>query len=446
VERHPEVLAQHYAEAGLNDKAVQYWIQAGNRSIARSAMGEAEAQFQKALARIPILPETRERALLELEIQSSLGSLRLAISGFTAPHVVQTYERARELWEQLGCPPEFIRVPWGQFMYHVNRAELTRARVLGESLMDLAELRHDQAALLPARLCMGGLDLACGNFASSRSHLEEAHRIYNPEFQSRFIQTLGIDPHVHVLSFLSLTLLFLGYPDQALARRREGIGEARESNHRPSLAIALSSTSRLLACLGDHCLLAQSAGELVTLATEQGFPYWLRQGEMYQGVAEIRNGETDAGLSRVRNGAAAFQGTGAELWMPIYRAMEAQAETLKDNTDVAMTVLDDALRSSRARGENWFEAELVRRKGELLRNCHPTMAEALFREAIDIAVRQEAKLWELRATVSLAGLYADVGRRNKAYKMLTPVYSWFTEGFDTPDLKEAKALLDELAS
>ena len=167
---------------------------------------------------------------------------------------------------------------------------------------------------------------------------------------------------------------------------------------------------------------------------------------MYQGWIKIRNGEIDAGLSQVRNGAAAFQAMGAELWMPIYRAMEAKAETLKDNTDVAMSVLDDALRSSRARGENWFEAELLRRKGELLRNCHPTMAEALFREAIDVASRQEAKLWELRATVSLAGLYADVGRRNEAYKMLAPVYGWFTEGFDTLDLKEAKALLDELHS
>jgi predicted ATPase len=165
-------------------------------------------------------------------------------------------------------------------------------------------------------------------------------------------------------------MFFLGYPDQALARRKEAIAEARETNHRPSLALALSTTLRLLACLGDHCLLADNVSELVTLATEQGFPHWLPHGEMYQGLIKIRSGEIDAGLSQIRNGAAAFQATGAELWMPIYRAMEAQAETLKNNTDVAMTLLDDALRSSRTRGENWFEAELVRRKGELLRNCH----------------------------------------------------------------------------
>jgi predicted ATPase len=191
VERHPEVLAQHYADADLNDKAIQYWIQAANRSISRSAMGEAEAQFQKALVRIAILPETRERALLELEIQSGLGSVRLAISGFTAPYVAQTYERARELWERLGCPPEFLRVPWGQVMYHVNRAELTRSRVLAESLMDLAELRHDPAGLVPARLCIGGVDLVSGKFATSRSHLEEALRIYNPEFRSISSKRLG---------------------------------------------------------------------------------------------------------------------------------------------------------------------------------------------------------------------------------------------------------------
>jgi predicted ATPase len=311
--------------------------------------------------------------------------------------------------------------------------------------MDLTEQRHEAAALLPARLCMGGVDLVSGDFSASRSHLEEGDRIYNPALRGTFIQTLGIDPHVHVLSFLSLILFFLGYPDQALTRRKEAIAEAREANHRPSLAIALSTTSRLLACVGDHCLLAESADELVALATEQGFPYWLPQGVMYQGWLKIRSGEIDSGLVQLRKGAAAFRATGAELWMPIYHALEAEAEALKDNTDVALTLLDDALRSSRARGENWFEVELVRRKGELSRNRDPAMAETLFREAIDVAVRQEAKLWELRASVSLARLYADVGRSNEAHKLLAPVYGWFTEGFDTADLKEAKALLDAQA-
>jgi len=440
----PELFAQHYAEAGLNEKAVDYWVRAGKRSVSRSAMREAETQFEKALARVLLLPETHERALKELELQSSLGSVRLAISGFTASHVDQTYARARELWEQLGCPPEYLRVPWGQVMYHVNRGDLARTRRLAESLLALGEARRDDSALLPGQLIIGGVALCSGEFLASRSYLEEAHKIYNPALRSTYIQTLGIDSHIMVLGFLSLALLFLGYPDQALARRREAIAEGREGNHRPSLAIALSTTARLLACLGDLRLLAQSADELVALATEQGFPYWLPQGAMYQGWLKVRNGEIERGLAQLREGATAFRAIGAELWTPIHYALVAQAEAIRGHADVALTILDDALRSSRARGENWFEAELVRRKGELLRNCDPAMAETLFREALDIGARQVAKFWELRAAMSLARFRRDQGGRAEARDLLAPIYGWFTEGFGTPDLREAKALLDEL--
>ena len=441
-ERQPEILAQHYAEAGLNEKAVDYWIQAGKRSIARSAMGEAERQFEKALARVLILPNTRQRAFQELEIQSGLGSVRLAISGFAAPHVAQTYARARELWEQLGYPPEFLRVPWGQVMYHVNRGDLARTRDLSENLMELAEQQHDASAFLPARLCMGGVNLCFGDFPESRLHLDEAHRFYAPALRNALIQPLGIDPHVMVLGFLSLVLFFLGYLDQALARSKEAIAEAREGSHRPSLAAALSIRSRLLACLPDDRLLAESANALVDIAIEQGFPYWRAQGAIYQGWCMVRNGENEAGLAQLRRGATAFRATGAELWTPIHYALEAQAEAVLGNVDVALTIIDDALLSSRARNENWFEVELVRMRGELLRTRDPVMAETAFREAIEIAVRQKAKLCELRATTSLARLWVDTGRSINARKLLASVYDWFTEGFNSPDLKAAKALLD----
>jgi class 3 adenylate cyclase/predicted ATPase len=444
IESQPDLLAQHYAEAGLNEKAVDYWVRAGKQSVVRSAMSEAEAQFEKALACVSLLPETGERTQRELEVQSSLGSVRLALSGFAAPHVARTYARARDLWEQLDCPPEFVQVPWGQVMYHVNRGDLARTQELSQNLLELAEQRGKASAMLPARLCMGGVNLCCGNFRTSRFHLEEGDRINDPTLRRALIQPLGIDPYVMVLQFLSLVLCFLGYPNQAVVCSTKGIDEAREGNHRPSLAMALAVRSRLLACLGDHRLLAESANELFDIAVEQGFPYWRTQAAIYQGWLEVASGNVGDGLLRLREAAAAFRRTGAELWTPIHDALDAKAEALLGHPDMAINLLDDALQSSRARNENWFEAELVRYRGELLRDGDSTTAEAQFREALDIARRQEAKLWELRAAISLARLRRDKGRRAQARHVLAPVYAWFTEGFDAPDLKEAKALLDEL--
>jgi predicted ATPase len=199
----------------------------------------------------------------------------------------------------------------------------------------------------------------------------------------------------------------------------------------------------MLVCMGDDRLLAESANELTAVTDEQGFPYWQKQAEVYQGWLQIRYGDVQRGLQRLHAGLIAFRALGAELWTPCYDALEAEAEALAGNIDMSLNILDKALRNSRARGESWFEAELVRRWGELLRDPQPTIAEERFREALDIARRQEAKLWELRAAESLARLWSLQGRQ--ARDLLAPVYGWFTDGFDTPDLKEAKALLDELA-
>ncbi|MBV8739590.1 MAG: AAA family ATPase [Alphaproteobacteria bacterium] len=444
-ERQPELLAQHYAEAGVNDKAVDYWTRAGKRSVARSALAEAEAQFEKALAQLALLPDTHERAWKGLELQSSLGSVRFAVRGYAAPQTGEAYARARKLWEKLGYPAQFLRVPWGQWIYVANRADLELARHFGDNLLRLSEERGDAIGRILGHLSLGTTVAVLGEFASSRMHLEAVVNLYAPDQQQIFVEQAGINPQVMGLEFLGLILSCLGYPYQGVARCGEAVEKAQAVQHLPSLATALAVKTRILAFLGDVQRLAKCAETLFTLGEEQGYPFWREQGRIYRSLAEVRQGKVEEGLASLRTGIAGYRAAGAELWMPLFHAFEAEGEVLRGHTQVAFGLLDHALQTSRARGENWFEAELVRRRSELLQDRAPSDAEALFREALEIARRQEAKLWELRAAASLAGLWAEAGRKDAARDLLASVYSWFTEGFDTPDLKKAKALLNELA-
>jgi predicted ATPase len=245
---------------------------------------------------------------------------------------------------------------------------------------------------------------------------------------------------------LRIVLFCLGYPDEGLAQSSEAVAEARGLAHPPSLATSLSLNARLLSLLGDGAALDERTDELVAVATEQGFPFWRAQGTIFRGWVRVENGDVAEGVSLLRSGSTAFRATGAELWMPHYIALLARACEIVGQIEEAMTLLDDALEIVERTGERWFAAELYRHKGQLLlRQGHSEAAEELYRKALSIAKEQEAKLWELRAAVSLAGLRRDQGRRAEARNLLAPVYGWFTEGFGTPDLKEAKALLDELA-
>jgi predicted ATPase len=208
----------------------------------------------------------------------------------------------------------------------------------------------------------------------------------------------------------------------------------------------LAIGARLLLLVGDNASLDQRADQLAAVATEQGFPNWRAEGTIFRGWAKVKNGDVSQGISLLRNGAAAYRATGAELWMPHYIALLAEACEIAGQVEEAGALLDDALQISERTGERWLAAELNRHKGQLLlRQGHTEAAEELYRKALSIAEEQGAKLWELRASASLARLRRDQGRRAEARDLLAPVYGWFTEGFDTPDLKDAKALLDERA-
>jgi class 3 adenylate cyclase/predicted ATPase len=442
----PEIFAQHCAEAGLNERAVDYWVRAGKQSVARSAMREAEAQFEKALAQLALLPDTREQRYQELLLQADLGATRFAVRGWAAPETGRSYARAAELWKQLGHPWECLNAPWGQWMYHANRSDLDVAQHIAEDLLRRSQGRTDRRSLILAHFCLGTTFLAKGEFSATRFHLDEVKRLYTPDDTLAFIQKFGVHPRSMSLTFLGLIHFCIGYPDQARIYHDAAISEARSQRYTPAIAQSLSMKARLLYLMGNAESLAECADALFAIAVDQGFPYWRAQGLIFGGWAKVAAGDADNGLSSIRNGISAYYRTGAVMWTPLFHMLEAEAEVLCGHGETALGILDHALQTSRTQGENGFEAELVRRRGELFRDRDPSNAEALFHEALEIGRRQQAKLWELRAAASLARLRRDQGRRAEARDLLAPVYGWFTEGFDISDLKEAKTLLNELSA
>ena len=444
MESHPELLAQHYAEAGLVEKSVACWSKAGRRSAARSAMAEAAAQLQKGLNQLALLPDTLERRRRELEFRSDLGAVLQAVKGFAAPETGRAYARAQELWEQLGSPTEFIEIPFGQSSYLAICGELESAQRVNDDLLRMGRQHSDSAGLVLGHTCSGMNAMFTGRFASSRSQLEAGLAHYDPVSHRSLLHHAGTHPRGLSQSFLGIALLCLGFPAQALAQNSGAIDEARRMAQ-PYLAASLSLGVVPLALVGDDTALSELASELVAVATEQGFAFYRAWGTIFLGWAKVKNGDVTGGMSLLRSGSAAYRSTGAQLWMPYFTALLAGACEIAGQIEESLIQLDDASQIVERTGERWFAAELSRHKGRLLaRQGHSEAAEEHYRKALVIAAEQEAKLWELRAAMSLARLWRDRGREAEARDLLAPVYGWFTEGFDTPDLRDAKALLDEL--
>jgi predicted ATPase/class 3 adenylate cyclase len=441
----PELLAQHYAEAGLVAKSVVCWGKAGRRSAARSAMTEAAAQFQRGLDQLALLPDTSERQRQELELRSVLGAALIAAKGLSAPETGQAYARARELWEQLGSPSEFLEVPFAQSIHHQNRGEFDRAQSLADGLLRLSQQRSDSGGLVLGHLSSGRNLMFSGRLDSSRSQLKEVLALYDPISHRSLVHQAGFHPHVLSQAFLGIVLFSLGFPDQASARSNAAIAEARRLAHSPTLAVSLDNSARLLTLIGEKTALGERANQLVAVVAEQGFPLWRGLATIYRGWVEVKNGDVAQGISLLRSGSAAYRATGAGVWLPYHIALLARACEIAAQDEEAVTLLNEALQNVERTGERWFAAELNRHKGQLLlRQGHSEAAEQLYRKALSIAEEQEATLWELRAATSLARLWHDQGKRQQARALLAPVYGWFTEGFDTLDLKEAKALLERL--
>jgi predicted ATPase len=447
----PELFAQHYDEAGLIEKSVEFWGKAGRRSAARSAMAEAAAQFQKGLDQLALLREIPERRAKELEFYSGLGAAVTLVKGFAAPETGHAYGRALELWEQLGSPSEFVNIPLQQSTYHALRGEFDLALQLVKDVLRLSQQRDEPIGLMRAHQKLGNHLMFTGEFAASRLHLEAGLGLHDPISHRALVQWAArVGPlqqiQVSQRGNLGIVLFCLGYPDQSLADVSAIIAEARRLAHPPSLVLSQVFGAILLSLVGDNAALHERADELLAGAIEQGFSLYRAQGMIFSGWVNVKLGNVSEGIDLLRSGSDAYRAAGSEVWMPHYRALLATALEIAGQVEEALTLLDHALRIMEKTGERWFAAELNRLKGQLLlRTRRYEAAEELYRKALGIAREQEAKLWELRAATSLAQLWRDQGRRAEARDLLAPVYDWFTEGFDTPDLKEARELLAEVA-
>jgi predicted ATPase len=471
----PELLAHHYTEAGLMSQAVPYWQKAGEQATQRSAYVEAVAHFTKELELLKTLPDTPERAQQELFLQINLGQTLIATKGFAASEVEQAYARALELYRRVGESPQLFLVLGGLYLfYHGRREYRTTGLELAEQMMRLAQNLQDPGLLLTAHLSLGVNMYWGGEFSSALVHLKQGLSFYDPQ---RFPLTSHTVDGMYSLLYAAYALWPLGYPDQAFEKVCEALNLAEGLSHPYSLTIALGHIDMFHTFRREWQLARERAEAVITLSTEQGFALWLAQGTIFHGRALAEQGQVEEGIAQMQQGLAAYQNMGAELsrvrCLPMLAAGYAKAGLI----DKGLNMLAEALELVDKTDERWNEAELYRLKGELtlqklsvvsyqlsvpstqfLTPDPQSEAEVCFLKAIEVAQKQQAKSLELRAVMSLARLrqqqasedgsrttqHVPRTRLDEAHKLLSDVYNWFTEGFDTKDLQEAKALIEEL--
>jgi predicted ATPase len=445
VQTEPELVAHHYTEAGCYAQAIGYWQQAGQRAMQRSANVEAIAHLRKGIELLTILPDTPARVQAELTLQTTLGPALMATRGYAAPEVAATYNRARELCQQAEETPELFPVLWGMLLLYLGRAEHETALELGEQCLSLARRLDDPALLLEAHLGLGASGFHLGQLSQAHTHLEQGIRIYDPQQHHALAFRYGnVDPGVMCLAFAGCTLWLLGYPEQALERVNEALTLAQNLEHPYTLARGLYYTTLLHQVRREWQVVSERAATAITVATEQQVALVLALGPIMRGWAVAMQGQGAEGLTQLRQGLDAYRATGAEFQRPHFLSMLAEVHRSLGQPEAGLTALSEALTLVEKTGERYYEAELHRLKGELLlQHAAPEVshAETCFQQALDIARRQQARSLELRAAMSLGRLWQQQGKRQEARALLAGVYHWFTEGFDTADLQEAKALL-----
>jgi len=365
-----------------------------------------------------------------------------------APEVEHTYARARALCQQLGETPQLFSVLWGLWWFYEVRGEVQTARELAEQLFSLAQRSPDPALLLQAHRAMGQTLFWLGELTPARAHLEQVVALYDPQQHHVLAFQYGMDPAVGCLSFLAHVLWYLGYPDQALTRIHEAVSLGQELSHLFSLAHALNFAVWLHQYRREGPAIQERAEAAMALCREQGFPFYLSQDMILRGWALAEQQQWEEGIAQIQQGIAANLATGAEVERPYFLGLLAETYQKGGNAEAGLCVLADALLVARKNGLHVWEAELYRLQGELLQiRAIPDTQEAdtAYHQALAIARQQQAKSLELRAAMSLTRLWQQQGQRAAARELLAPIYGWFTEGFDTADLQEAKALLEALA-
>ena len=443
------LLAVHFERGGETLQAVHYWQQAGENAGRRNAYHEAIATLRKALALLATLADSPERTQRELALQLTLGELLMAAQGMASPHAGEAYTRAYALCQQVGETRQLFRVLSGLFVFHSAQARLCTGREFGQQIFDLAQRQQDPVLLRDSHLLLGGVALYLGDLVVARADLEQSLELSVAQQLFTSISASGLDPRIASLAWLVRALWVIGYADQAQQRSQEALALARHVGHTPSLAYAEYFTTMLYQNRRDVALTHAHAEALMGLALEQGFVLRFEQGRILRGWALAMQGDAGEGMTQIGQGLAAHQRVGGpELGRPSVLALLAEVYGQARQPEAGLQALAEALTRVGATDERWWEAELYRLKGALLLQLpilDAHQAEACFQQALDVARSQQAKALELRAAMSLSRLWQRQGKWDAARTLLAPIYGWFTEGFDTPDLQEAKALLAELS-
>jgi predicted ATPase len=444
----PELLAQHYTAAGCHEQAVSYWQRAGQHASDRSAHLEAINHLTTGIELIKTLPETPEHIQHALTLHLALGAALQRAKGHAAPEVERAYTQAYALCQQIGETPELVPVLFGLWRFYAVRPQFHTARELGDTLLRLAQRIDDAALAVIAHTALGGTWLYLGALPTARKHLEEGIAHYTPDQHRTPAFRIGQDPGVACEAHAALTLWLLGFPDQALVRLHQALALAHELSHPFSLAFARRWAAHVYQLCRDVPAVYEQAEAAVALSTEQQFPQWVAQGMSLRGWALAMQGQGEEGIAQVRQGITALRATGAVLHVAYFSTLLAEVCDHLGHTEDGLQALAEAHSLVEQHEERYWEAEVCRLRGVLLLRQTGTPqagAEACFRQALDIARRQQAKSLELRAGMSLSRLWEQQSKRGEARELLAPLYGWFTEGFDMPDLQQAKALLQELA-
>ena len=439
-------LAIHFERGGEVERAVRYLQQAADNATWRNAHHEAIAALTKGLALLATLPDSPARAQHELTLLLILGQRLMAAKGYAAPEVGESYTRAHMLCQQVGEPRQHCQALQGLSRFHLIQAQLRMAGELSQQFFRLAPRQHDRALVLESHMDLGLIAFLGGDLVTARAHLEHSLRLCDVQQSPLF--SGGHEVRVTILTFLALALWILGYADQARQRSQEALARAQQVEHTPSLAWAQLYTAILSQHRRDMAATQAYAEALLALATARGFGHRVAHGRLLRGWALAMQGDAATGVAHIHQGLAAMQSIGQKLYRPYFLALLAEAHGQAGQPEAGLSVLDEALTLVEATEERWWEAELWRLKGELLLHAECGVrnaalhAEESLHQALDVARRQQARALELRAALSLSRLWQQHGKRDQARQLLTEVYSWFTEGFATPDLQEARRWLE----
>ena len=447
LEVQPELLAGHCAEAGLDEEAIRYWRTAGEKAVRRASNREAIGHFRQALALNEKQAPDVGRSLTELAILSQLGPALMSVHGWSAPEVGIAFERAEHLARELESSIDLAPPLAGLWLFHTARGQFSRAEEITKELFNVAHTLHDPDILLQAHHCAWPIRWFRGALTDAKAHADAGMGLYNEvrHARHRFLY-LGHDPAVCALSINSVLQWLLGHPTQGIQSERDAIDLARRLRHVPSLAHALWFVCQAQVARSDAVAVMNTANELLTLSEEHGLPQTCAAAFAYLGWAIGQTEDVSLGIRRLNEGLAMYHRLGVRSNLCLTICLLAETYFMAGQYEKGMEQANLAIGTSSDIGDRWCLPRIHTIRARLLRSFHQVdAAEASLQMAVDIAAAQSAKGAQMHAANSLARLWRDQGKPQQARELLAPVYGWFTEGFDTLDLKEAKALLDELA-